>query len=91
MSPSIVNYDAKRFRGAQTGGPANHPNATLIDAEFAGADLRKANLNGADLRRANLAGADLSLAYLVGADLRGAPSHRAPSPGRAAASRCGAR
>ncbi|MEO2004897.1 MAG: pentapeptide repeat-containing protein, partial [Candidatus Poribacteria bacterium] len=50
--------------GAPTGSLPSHPNETLIDANFAGADLRKANMNGADLRRANLQGADLSLAYL---------------------------
>lgn len=43
--------------------------ASLLDANLTGTDLRKADLTGADLKRTNLAEADLTFVDLTGADL----------------------
>lgn len=65
ISTLAILGEAKAVNGCSPG-----PYASCVNANLAGADLRKANLVGADLRGANLAGANLKAAKLAGALLK---------------------
>lgn len=71
-TPRTPELDFRRTNLAHT----DLSTMSLVDVQFAGADLRNAELNGADLRGADLRGAALAGARFYRADLKDAQVHR---------------